>query len=248
MEVGPNPQVSCSLVIPFYNEQAVLSATIERCIEWRRKQGDQIELVFVDDGSTDRSLLIAQSFGNSIKLVTYATNMGKGHAIRTGVLASNGELILTTDADLAYGTQPLCEVIRVLQSTDVDVVCGSRRLSDAGFDGYPFFRQIASVCFTAYVRALLRIPVSDTQCGLKGVRGDIGRELFAFCTVNGFAYDLEFLGFAVQKGCTMVEIPVTLMQHGDSGVSLFRDAIRMAVETLRIRSRIKSHERANRIS
>ena len=230
---------SISLVVPFYNEQAVLAGTIERCLALREQCGEELELLFVNDGSGDSSPGIAASYVPRITLVSYPENRGKGYAVRAGVAASTGDIVVTTDADLAYGTDALLQAVARLREEKADLLCGSRRLDESGYSGYPGLRKLASGVFSGYVKLMLRIPVSDTQCGLKAFRGAVGRDLFAACTVDRFAYDLELLGLAAHRGLRFCEMPATVLTHGDSKVSILRDSISMALEVLRIRRRLR---------
>ena len=144
-----------------------------------------------------------------------------------------------TDADLAYGTDALREACLLLRSSGADLVCGSRRLSAGSDKGYPPLRKLASRGFAVFQKTVLGLPMSDTQCGLKAVKGEVGRALFAACTVDDFACDMEFLALAVKRGCRWAELPVQLRTHGASSVHLLRDSLRMARQTLRIRRRLK---------
>lgn len=232
-----------SLVIPFYNEEAVLRSTIERCLALRERSEGALELIFVNDGSGDSSPGVAAAFEPQIKLVSYPDNRGKGYAVRAGVAASTGDIVATTDADLAYGTDAILQAVAHLRNSGADLLCGSRRLAAEGYSGYPGLRQLASGVFAAYVRLLLHIPVSDTQCGLKAFRGEVGRRLFSRCTVDRFAYDLELLGLAAQQGLLFTELPVAVQTHGDSKVSLLKDSVTMGLEVLRIRRRLRRNRK-----
>ncbi|NLT58144.1 MAG: glycosyltransferase [Clostridiales bacterium] len=231
---------SVSLVIPFYNEAALLQDTVERCLALQGRFDCPLELIFVDDGSRDRGPEIARRFAGRLRLVSYPDNRGKGHAVRRGVLASAGELVLITDADLAYGTEALLQAARHLEAAGADLLCGSRRLGGDGYSDYPPLRRLASRVFARYVQGLLHIPVGDSQCGLKALRGEAARALFRDCVVNGFAYDLELLGLAQRRGYRLCEMPVAVQRHGASSVSLLRDSLRMAAEVLRIRARLRA--------
>lgn len=227
-----------ALIIPFYNESRVLQTTIEACLQYAATFEGGLALVFVDDGSTDGSRAIAARYLPRITLLSYPENRGKGYAVRTGMLATREPVIATTDADLAYGLQPVARARQLLLSTGAQLVCGTRRgQGDAA--RYPLPRRAASAAFAGFVRLALGIPLSDTQCGLKCLRGDVGRSLFSRCTVDGFSYDLELLALAAKEGAAMAELPVTLLRHGTSTVSLLRDGPRMLAEALRIRAKLR---------
>jgi len=224
---------SLSVLIPCLNEAARLPETLQSL----RQTFPEAELIVCDDGSEDDTAAVAAAHGATV--VGYRKNRGKGHALRTAAAVSTGEILLLSDADLAYGTGPLAEAALRLARGDSDLVLGSRRLMSHADDRYPPLRKLASRGFALFQRLTLGLPMSDTQCGLKCVRGEIGRDLFARCTVDGFAWDLEFLALALRQGCRWEEIPVSLLRHDASRVNLVRDALRMARETLRIRARLR---------
>ena len=235
MELKRPPDAT--VLIPCYNEENILQQTLRRLFEAAQQFPFEMEIVVCDDGSTDQTAAIARAEG--VKTVSYAHNRGKGYALRAGAAVSAGEVLLLTDADLAYGVQPLADAYRVLTEGGYDLVCGSRRLDEAGDEGYPLSRKLASRGFALFQRITLGLPMSDTQCGLKALRGEVGRSLFADCSVDRFAFDLELLSLALYRGCTYAELPVRLETHRASSVRLLRDSLRMAAETLRIRRRLK---------
>ena len=226
-----------SVVIPCYNEGKILKDTLSRLKAAAEDFPGQTELIVVDDGSADNTAELAKQAGATV--VSYGQNRGKGFALRAGAAASKGDVLLLTDADLAYGTDALREACLLLRSSGADLVCGSRRLSAGSDKGYPPLRKLASRGFAVFQKTVLGLPMSDTQCGLKAVKGEVGRALFAACTVDDFACDMEFLALAVKRGCRWAELPVQLRTHGASSVHLLRDSLRMARQTLRIRRRQK---------
>ncbi|MBQ3076853.1 MAG: glycosyltransferase [Clostridia bacterium] len=232
MEVTNSPALS--VLIPCLNEAARLPETLAAL----RQTFPAAELIVCDDGSEDDTAAVAAACG--ARVVGYRKNRGKGHALRTAAAVSKGDILLLSDADLAYGTGPLAEAALLLEREEgLALVLGSRRLQSHADDRYPPLRKLASRGFALFQRLTLGLPMSDTQCGLKCVRGDIGRALFARCTVDGFAWDLEFLALALREHCRYREIPVALLRHDASRVHLLRDSLRMARETLRIRRRLR---------
>ena len=229
-----------SVVIPCYNEGKILKDTLSRLKAAAEGFPGQTELIVVDDGSADDTAKLAKQAGATV--VSYEHNRGKGLCAARRAAASKGDLLLLTDADLAYGTDALREACLLLRSSGADLVCGSRRLSAGSDKGYPPLRKLASRGFAVFQKAVLGLPMSDTQCGLKAMKGEVGRALFSSCTVNDFACDMEFLALAVRRGCRWIELPVQLQTHGASSVHLLRDSLRMAGQTLRIRRRLKKSE------
>lgn len=224
--------MTISLIIPFYNEKAILPGTAAACLALRERLPNPIEIIFVDDGSTDGGGALLEEL--AVKLVSYPQNRGKGYAVRQGAAASTGDVLIYTDCDLAYGLEPVRAAAQLLITTGADFVCGSRRLSAEGYTAYPPLRKAASAGFSLLVRAVLGLGLSDTQCGFKCMKGEIGRSLFSCCVTDGFSFDLELLGRARREDMKIIEMPVEVLHHSTSKVRLFHDSVKMAGEVFGI--------------
>ena len=239
-----------SVCIPLYNEAAIAAdtaRTLWRAMDsFRRAYGWSFEVIFSDDGSRDGCAAIVEKTAGAegldgIRVVRYEDNRGKGSAVREAVLASEGELVLYTDCDLAYGTDVIAEAAR--RFTDgVDAVIGSRNLTGDGYAGYSPLRRLAS---KAYIRVLCLAAgfrLSDSQCGCKAFRGDLARRIFAKCETNGFAFDFEVLLLAQKCGARITEMPVKIINHRESTVHVVRDSVKMLRDLAAIKKRVKSVE------
>ena len=136
-----------SLVIPMYNESSIIHEALETFSSYMADTFEDWELIFVDDGSADGcgdAVCVAHEKDERIRLCRYTPNRGKGYAVRTGVLAAQGDLILFTDCDNAYGTEALGTLAQTLAESDADIVVGSRNLSKDGYEGYTLLRKLAS--------------------------------------------------------------------------------------------------------
>ena len=235
-----------SVCIPMYNEAKIAADTArtlwDAMAENRRNHGWDFEILFADDGSRDdcaeRVRAVAEQGRNEIRVVGYEINRGKGGAVREAVLASDGDIVIYTDCDLAYGTDVIAEA--VLRYRDgVDAVIGSRRLSGDGYEGYTPLRKIASVVYFGVLKTVGGFHLSDSQCGFKSFRGDIARKIFGECQTNGFAFDFEVLLLAEKCRAHMEEMPVTIINHRASTVHVVRDSFRMLRDLLRIKKRVR---------
>jgi dolichyl-phosphate beta-glucosyltransferase len=141
------------------------------------------------------------------------------------MLAASGELLVFTDADGSYGPG---EVERVVSALADNPVAIGTRVHDrtTGTLG----RRIASRVFNRTLRLLLRLPFRDTQCGLKGFRREVARELFGRARVDGFAFDVEVLLLARRLGLAVAEVPVHAQERDGSKVRLLLDGRRMLGE------------------
>jgi dolichyl-phosphate beta-glucosyltransferase len=204
---------SVSIVIPAYNEQARLPATLERVIAYLAgKQFQFAEIVVVDDGSRDGTAKLVEDWQRdhtSIRLVRNPGNRGKGFTVRHGVLESKGEWILTTDADLSAPIEELDKLIAAVERENAKVAIGSRALdrSLVGVHQSPF-REFAGRVFNVLMRMVTGLPFRDTQCGFKLFEAAAAREIFSRQILEGFSFDVEDLVIAKVLGLKAIEVPV----------------------------------------
>jgi dolichyl-phosphate beta-glucosyltransferase len=204
---------SVSIVIPAYNEQARLPATLERVITYLAgKQFEFAEILVVDDGSRDGTAKLVEDWQRdhaSIHLVRNPGNRGKGFSVRHGVLESKGEWILTTDADLSAPIEELDKLIAAVERENAKVAIGSRALdrSLVGVHQSPF-REFAGRVFNVLMRLVTGLPFRDTQCGFKLFEAAAAREIFSRQILEGFSFDVEDLVIAKVLGLRAVEVPV----------------------------------------
>ena len=204
---------SVSIVIPAYNEQARLPATLERVIAYLAgKHFEFAEIVVVDDGSRDGTAKLVENWRAdhaSIRLVRNPGNRGKGFTVRHGVFESKGEWILTTDADLSAPIEELDKLIAAVERENAKVAIGSRALdrSLVGVHQSPF-REFAGRVFNVLMRLVTGLPFRDTQCGFKLFEAAAAREIFSRQTLEGFSFDVEDLVIAKVLGLEAVEVPV----------------------------------------
>ena len=239
-----------SVLIPMYNESAIVADTLRTLSgamrDYAALSGNEYEIIFSDDGSTDGSAdivrrVITEEKVENVRVIGYADNRGKGSAVREAVLASTGDIVIYTDCDLAYGTDVIGRLVDAFQP-ETDIVVGSRRLDKDGYAEYTFLRRIASGAYVALLRLLTGFKLSDSQCGCKAMRGEAGRSIFAACETDGFAFDQEFLMRAERRGCVIDEMPVRVVNHRASSVHLLRDAFRMIRDVLKIKKTVAKTE------
>ena len=234
-----------SLVIPMYNESSIIHEAIATFSEYMKKTFQDFELIFVDDGSSDGcgdAVEAAHAEDARIRLCRYTPNRGKGYAVRTGVLAAEGDLILFTDCDNAYGEQAVGALAKTLLDTGADIAVGSRNLSKDGYEGYTFVRKLASKTYIKVISVAAGFKLSDSQCGIKGFRRDIAKKIFSNCEVDRFAFDLEVIMIATKLKAKIAEMPVKIINHRESTVHIVRDSVKMLRDVHRMKKRIKKQE------
>lgn len=233
-----------SVIIPMYNEEKVIAETLVTLYNTlERDFPSDYEVIVVSDGSTDRSPEIVKDFTkehSTFRLIGYQKNRGKGCAVRTGMLDSKGDLAVFTDSDLAYGADVLAEVYKLYIESGADVVIGSRAAKGGGYDGYTFLRKFMSKAYLKVISVAAGFSHSDSQAGLKGFSHDAVSRIFPHCTVDRFAFDLEALMIADKLKLSFAELPIKVINHGESKVSPVKDALNMLSEVGKMKKRIKT--------
>jgi dolichyl-phosphate beta-glucosyltransferase len=222
-----------TLVFPCYNEAERLPRTLATYLAQLSWHPGAVEVLVVDDGSTDQTFAVAQAIAvqdHRVRVIRSQPNRGKGFGVRTGVLQAKGELIVFTDADGSYGPGEVARVTAAL--ADAPVAIGSR---PAGWATGPPARRLASRLFNRAIQARLGLPFGDTQCGLKGFHRQVARELFGRARLDGFAFDVELLFLARRLGLAVSEVPVRADVREGSKVQLAVDALGMLRDVLRVR-------------
>lgn len=225
---------SLSIVLPCLDEAERLPGTLAAYLAHFPPDRAEVELVVVDDGSTDGTTAIADQVAAAdprVRVLRTTRNHGKGYAVRTGIRAAQGELVVFTDADGSYGPEQLERVVAALDRAPVAI--GARLGGRAGA-GSPL-RRLASRVFNRVMRLLLGLPFHDTQCGLKGFRRGAAEATFRRARVDGFAFDAEALWIARRLGIEVVEVPVRAEERQGSTVHLGGDALRMVADVWKVR-------------
>jgi dolichyl-phosphate beta-glucosyltransferase len=224
-----------SVVIPAYNEEQRLPASLDKLAAYLSSSGVAAEVIVVDDGSRDRTAETARDAGARLGLdlivLVLAENRGKGAAVREGVLAARGAHVLVSDADFST---PIGEWEK-LAAARTPVAIGSRGIDESLVkEKQPFFRQAMGKLFNRFVRILLVGGIRDTQCGFKLVSREAARGIFTRARIDRFAYDVEALVLARRLGYAIAEVPVLWFNSPDSKVSLMSGA-QAYLDLLRIR-------------
>lgn len=226
-----------SIIIPSYNEEARLPATLERIAAYIAASSQETEVLVVDDGSKDCTAAVAQEFRKQIPLLrvlSNGVNCGKGFSVRHGMLEAHGHIVLFTDADLSAPIEEADKLLAAL--ADHDVAIGSRALDRSLISVRESrFREFAGIVFNTIVRVILRLPFVDTQCGFKAFRRERCRILFEQQRIERFGFDPELLYLARHHGLRSVEIPVRWGHSPATKVNMLRDSIQMFLDVFMIR-------------
>jgi len=237
-----------SIVIPSYNEELRLPATLQSIAAFLPSLGSRTEIIVVDDGSKDRTAAVAESFRDVLPLlrvVSNGVNRGKGFSVRHGMLEARGRNVLFTDADLSAPIEEAPKLLEALKTYDVAI--GSRAMDRSLIEVHESrFREFAGIIFNKIVRIVLRLPFVDTQCGFKAFRREACGIIFEQQRIERFGFDPELLYLARHHGLRTVEIPVRWAHSPATKVNMLRDSIQMFVDIFTIRWNALCHRYARR--
>jgi dolichyl-phosphate beta-glucosyltransferase len=218
--------IALSLIIPAYDEAERLPRFLQdarRYLVDRYPSGH--EVIVVDDGSADDTADVVEVLSKQwpqLSCIVHARNQGKGAAVRTGMLAADGEVLLFADAD---GATPIAEERHLRSAIDAGahVAVGSRTLSAEGVVRRRSLRRAATGrMFARFARWIVPVPVRDTQCGFKMFRRDVARRLFLMSQEQGYLFDLEVLALANRLGYWIAEVPISWTEIPGSKLHLRR--------------------------
>lgn len=230
-----------SIIVPAYNEEDSIVDCVNEIINTMESQNKDYEIIIIDDGSTDTTgIKVRENFGNyrHVRYSRHEPNMGKGYAIRKGFALSKGELIGFIDADKDLHSSNLLKFEQILNLNDVDAVIGSKRHPDSVLY-YPPIRRLYSNTYYHIVKLIFRLPIRDTQTGIKLFKRKAIETVLNKLRVNRFAFDLELLVLLKRAGFNIAEAPVKLdFSRGKSNRISLRDVWFVFKDTLSVFVRI----------
>jgi len=239
-----------SIIIPAYNEEHRLPTTLPQVVAFAEAQDYPVEVLVVDNASTDHTAGVVREIAAkhpSISLL-HQPIRGKGAAVRKGMMEGRGEYLLIYDADRAV---PVEEITKFLPPalSDHDVAIASREAPGAIRYNEPRYRHLMGRVFNFIVRLLAVPGIQDTQCGFKCFRREVAHDIFTTQKIDGWAFDVEILYIALQRGYRVVEVPIHWYYGEGSRVGPL-DPPRMVLEVLRIRrnGRAGLYDRPNQLS
>jgi dolichyl-phosphate beta-glucosyltransferase len=230
---------SLSLIIPAFNEERRLAAPLARIRQWAGlKQFSFFELLLVNDGSTDGTVRVFDSFRAEFpaaKLLNNPGNRGKGYSVRHGMLEARGEWRLFSDADLSTPIEEADTLHAAAARSGSAIAIGSRALDRSLVVQHQSpLREYSGRTFNVVMRWLTGLPFADTQCGFKLYRADAAQAVFSRQQLDGFSFDVEDLYIARRLGIPAVEVPVRWANVEGTKVSLGA-GLRSFSDLLRIR-------------
>jgi glycosyltransferase involved in cell wall biosynthesis len=236
----PPPAVALSLILPCYKAAELARRSVMRLTHALAGRIPSYEIIVVDDGIGDCEPIMRDlptGPGGQVHVITLPQNRGKGGAVAAGMKSASGRVRVFTDVDIPYGTTPVMLIEAMIRTRDFHMVIGDRTFPQSRYETeLPFARKIASGVFSRITATMVTGGFFDTQCGLKGFRGDIAEALFGLQTVERFAFDVELLYLALTYGLEIKRIPVVLEANGTSSVRIGRDSTQTLFDLGRIKT------------
>jgi glycosyltransferase involved in cell wall biosynthesis len=225
--------LAISVVVPAYNEENSIIEAMNRISDVLRLEEILYEIIVVDDGSTDRTVAVLNLAKlNNVRVVKNGANIGKGSALRLGTACASGKYLAFHDADLDLHPEALVGFFKMMESTKVDGVVGSKVHPDSSVH-YPISRRVMSRGFRLLIRVFFDLRISDTQTGVKIFKREKVSPVVNSVETNGFGFDLELLVRMHQLGMKVLEGPISLDYQFKSSVgistigTMFKDLFRL---------------------
>lgn len=203
-------QLELSFVVPAYNEEDFIEDMLGSIDDVIAGKHIPYEILVVDDGSRDGTLARARRYAGKnghVRVLSYSKNVGKGHAVKTGFMKANGNVVVFTDSDMEIDLTVISRYLDALKYGDI--VIASKKHSESQVH-VPLVRKLLSECFNGLVRLFTGVPLKDTQSGLKAMRKSAFIDIFPRLAVKRYAFDVELLAVANLCGLKIVEMPVNI--------------------------------------
>jgi dolichyl-phosphate beta-glucosyltransferase len=231
-------KINISIIFPFYNEVNRLKNLFLSIKKIQKNLFIKCEFIFVNDGSTDCSYNSIKYFLKRYKiknyqLITYSKNKGKGYAIKTGVIKSKFEWILTSDIDLSVKLDFFLKWFSLYRFKKNYAYFGSRNLKSSKIKTI-FIRKIIGKALQSLIYIFIDRDLTDTQCGYKIYNNLYAKKIFRKLSVNRFSYDIEVIQLLKREKIKIVELPVHWKHVSGGKVNLITDSIKSLLDLFKI--------------
>ncbi len=228
------PPTSLTIIIPTLKWEGLLWEALREITRYCHMRGFDYEIIVVVDGDFSTSLkLECRAQAPRLRVIHHERRMGKGFAVKQGVLAASKPYVLYTDTDLSVPVDEIEKFLRVLDQ-GYDLAIASRRVQGAQVLNRPMRRRLMTCVLNWFIRHTLFRGIRDTQCGFKCLRTDVAQDLFRDMRLRGFSFDIELLGLAKHKRYRIAEVPVCYTHHRYSTIRPIRDSLLTLTDVLKL--------------
>lgn len=233
-----NREVEYSVIIPAYNEEKIISNTIEEITNFLRRTNKSFEVIISNDGSNDRTANIVkekQKKHKELKLYSNQKNEGKGSALTNAFKIARGKYMAFIDADLAIDINLFPQLITPLEKNKSDIAIASKHVNGADVE-YSLLRKITSRTYSLLARTLLGLKIKDCQCGFKAFNREAILRILPDIKNKGWGWDTEVLAKASWKGYKIIEVPAKVrnIPGRESKVSIIKTVKSMWKELIEL--------------
>lgn len=224
-----------SIIIPAYNEENRIIKSLEKAITYLENHNYNFEIIVVDDGSSDNTTKVLTNYHPKVTVLSLNKNLGKGAAVRKGMLQAIGNVKLFSDADFSTPIYEITKLLDKIQS-GADICIGSRAIDRKMVKEHqPFYREFMGKTYNKIVQLLVFKGITDTQCGFKAFTKKASEIIFPNAKINGFSFDVELLFLAHKFGLKVEQVPVEWYNDKRSTVNPIKDSTMMIIELFKIR-------------
>ena len=224
-----------SIILPTYKGAGILKNQLPAFINFLEEKNIEHEIIVVDDGSNDNGETKEAATKLGCIYLENVRNTGKGSAVRKGILMAKGDYCIFTDIDIPFHYEAFTRFIDFLEKKDFDIVVGDRNLPESSYyTKISPIRKLGSDIFSAIVSRIFTAGLYDTQCGMKGFKKEIAKDLFSVSKINRFAFDVELISIAVKRAYTIKRLPVSLRSNESNTVKVIQHGMGMLFDLTRI--------------
>ncbi|MFZ0035275.1 MAG: glycosyltransferase [Sedimentisphaerales bacterium] len=231
-----------SIVIPAFEENKKIGRDVEAASVFLKSNNLAGEIIIVDDGSSNGTAKAAEKVevpaGTVLKVVRLPRHRGKGCAIRSGIKQTSGEYVMFADCGCCVPYENVLDGLKLLKSGVCDIAHGSRKIPGSNIlRSQSWYRRVCARIFHWFIVYAMKIPaeLTDTQCGFKIYKGEVGRKLYRECVTDGFMFDVEIIMRALKQGLRIKEFPIEWSCDSDSRLSPARSLWRFSSELITIK-------------
>ncbi len=225
-----------TIVVPCYNEETRVTPFLNKLLKVCTP--GKYDIIIVNDGSTDSTEKVVDSMvkgRKNVRLVSYKRNMGKGHAVKTGVMASMGKYVIFIDADGSIDPDEIKNMEEFIEK--YDVVVGTRASEKSVVKKQPLIRKALGTIFNSYVNIIFGIRIKDTLCGFKGFKKEIARNIFRDMKSNRWVFDVELFYKIRKNNYSLYQMPIYWVHKEDTKIGKL-DPLKMFLDVLILRLKL----------